>query len=222
MYTHDDTVWGPISGQPPLILRRVLPYFSFYQANRDPPLRLTDSGFLLCMSSNGTGLVGPSSGAHCVCIYPTVFLGAPSWRNGRADYCPAKTASGGRLATTRAGAFHIITTQRPARLWEKPEGFVIPLTVLQVRTLLGSVHPVNFCPLEYRPWLPLLKAIFLNHRSYHSLTFNGTRATSHCSPFTFIYERGPRLCSSSWSAALLCKWPCRLLKEQLKRSPCAT
>ena len=93
--------------------------FSLYRANRDPPLRLTDSSLLLCMSSNGTGLMGPSSGQLRVRIYITVLLGCCLMEHGRADYRPAKTASGGRLATSRAGAFHIITTQRLVKLYGK-------------------------------------------------------------------------------------------------------
>jgi hypothetical protein len=84
-----------------------------------------------------------------------------------------------------------------------------------------STQIPNRRPLEYRPRSPPFKVGFLHHRSDHALTRNRARAIPRSSPFALARERGSGCCSSSWPPANLCEWPCRLLEEECKCSPCA-
>ena len=106
-----------------------------------------------------------------------------------ANYHPARMASGERLAMNPVAVFHAIITQRLAR--EKPDGFVIPLTILQVRFLVHSIYPDFTLPSTRIPGLNTALGRHLS-KSFSS------NAVQSLSPRTMVQEQRPtaqRSCS---------------------------
>lgn len=114
-HTHEDTAWGS----------------HFWVTLIDPQASSTPHSFLILIRAHHTAIqtqvsffACPSTGqvswdppvGNFVYVLMQMFPGhLPHDNNIRADYRPARTVNGGRLATNLAVVFRTITTQRPAR-----------------------------------------------------------------------------------------------------------
>ena len=99
-------------------------------------LRCTDPSLLLCVPIDRTSFVGPSSRELRVRIRSFVSCTPASWRNYPPRLPPSENGEWWEIGDeSRGGIPYYYHTKTGETVWEKPEGFVIPLTVLQVRPL---------------------------------------------------------------------------------------
>lgn len=121
-HTHDETTWGShfwvTLVDPQASLHNSISLI-FMGLTRVYCLCSTDSGFLFRMPSDGTSLMGPSGRELCVRTYAIVPSILSSWGHFNADYRPARTANGGRLAMNPVAVSRTIITRRLARPYGK-------------------------------------------------------------------------------------------------------
>jgi WW domain-containing protein len=123
--------------------------------------------------------MGPSSRELCVRAYADISLilyGDSTYR-----LPPSENGEWWEIGDeSRGGIPYYYHTKTGETVWEKPDGFVIPLTVLQVRLLCDRFRRIfsDRRLLEYRVGSPSLQVIFFKCGSESVLTCNRTRATS--------------------------------------------
>jgi hypothetical protein len=123
-HTHDETTWGShfwvtlVDPQASFFL----PFVSYIGligiASR--VFFQTQVSFFACPATGQVSWDPPVGNFVYVYMLPFLWL-LPHGENGCADYRPAKAANGGRLVTSRAEAFRIITTQRLEKLYGRSQ-----------------------------------------------------------------------------------------------------
>jgi hypothetical protein len=138
---------------------------------------------------------------------------------------PCENSEWWRIGDESRGGILLLPDQNLRDRMDKPEGFVIPLTVLQVRpfTVLDS-HRLKTATHHNTTLGRRLSTPFSTpYKSGSAFARNGTRATPRGSTFSFIFEGKSRPRSRPWSASVLCKWSrCHQEKPKCERSSCST
>jgi hypothetical protein len=137
-------------------------------------MRCTVPGFLLCVPIDRTSFMGPSSWELRVRTHPFVSWTPASWRN-PPRLPPSENGEWWEIGDeSRGGIPYYYHTKSGETVWEKPDGFVIPLTVLQVRPLPSSIHTAHRfqmppSPTRIPPWAVVSQSHSLQPRTSHRL-----------------------------------------------------